>query len=212
MSEVVLQVIFNRLLLESEESGWIQLLVFAVVIALSGLASIVKARKQKRSLREEEMPPTQPVRRQAVTRPGQAPAVAGRAGSEQGDDAQREGPGRPMPQTILRPRGALGAFVAEIKAEIKRAADEMQGRIPPEQRSVPAPEPKEPAKVLPAPPVQTAGPQRFRAVKPKAELEYLPDIVPEFSRPDDLRRGILYYEILGKPVSLRGPSDHLIGL
>ena len=211
MSEVALQVILNRLLLEGEESGWIQLLVFAVVIALSGLASIVKARKQKRSFQEEEGPAANSVRRQAVTRPGQAPAVAGPLRSEQGDDAQREATGRPMPRTILRPRGALGAFVAEIKAEIKRAADEMQGRIPPEQRPVPAPEPNEPAKVLP-PLVDTVPAQRLARAIPQEQVHYLSDIVPEFSGPNDLRRAILYYEILGKAVSLRGPADHLIEL
>ncbi|MBN2592170.1 MAG: hypothetical protein JXA81_01585 [Sedimentisphaerales bacterium] len=44
------------------------------------------------------------------------------------------------------------------------------------------------------------------------ESEYLSKLLTDYSDPDELRRAILHYEILGKPLSLRNPSDDSIGL
>jgi hypothetical protein len=41
---------------------------------------------------------------------------------------------------------------------------------------------------------------------------YLSEILLDYSSPVDLRRAILHYEILGRPLSLRDPSEHTIGL
>lgn len=41
---------------------------------------------------------------------------------------------------------------------------------------------------------------------------YLPEILTDYSDPDELRKAILHYEILGKPLSLRDPTGHIIGL
>jgi len=45
-----------------------------------------------------------------------------------------------------------------------------------------------------------------------ARLKYLAEILLDYADPDDLRRAILHYEILGRPLSLRDPSAHIIGL
>lgn len=214
MSDFILQMGFRGLLLEGEDRGWMQLLIFVVVAVLYGLASIVKARKRKLDVEEEEQPAHklvpagrgvrhQPVRQtQRAVRP------------EPAREAQQGPQPRPHPRpTAVRPRSALQAFIAEIK----RAA---QGEI-----LQPAEEPK----LSPAPPTVQAQPQEpptFTAkplpsalskslalgAKQPAQVDYLGELIPWFSGPDDLRRGILYYEILGKPISLRNPGEHLIGL
>jgi len=212
MSDVVLQVSFSGLLLKGEGREWISLLVFIVVIALSAVSSIVRARKQKKDLQEQRSVP-RPGEPQGASRGARQPQeLASRAIRPAQDSAGgREDLGRAKPRSIIRPGGALGAFVAEIKAEIKRAADEMQGRTPPTQRPVPAPEAQQPAK-LAMPAVKSAPTQRLLRPKPQEKVDDLSKIVPQFSGPDDLRRAIVCYEILGKAVSLRGPEDHLIGL
>ena len=234
MSEPGLHSVFN-ILLEGDNSGWIQMLVFAVLIGASAVSSIVRSRKQKHDLEEpeEEMPARSPaakeLRRQEASRalqqrlqsdPAQSPepsrAFQERPESrpirpEQREPARREEPGRPKPRTIIRPGSALGAFVAEIKAEINRAGDQMQGIKTP-QTSLPVVKAQEPAKAFPTPPVESARTQRFVRQEPKPEADDLIDILPDFSGPDDLRRAIIYYEILGKPLSIRGRTDHLIGL
>ena len=217
MSEFGLYGVFGWLLLEGDESGWIQLLVIGVLVAMSALSGIVKSRKQRRELEREQRPasrpPARPAQRQDVSRavqPQQRPAARPIV-PEQGGETRQETPGRAKPQTIIRPGSALGAFVAEIKAEIKRAADEMQGRTPPTERPAPVPQPQQPAKVA-MPAIESPPPKRFVRPKPQEEVDDLTEILPQFSGPDDLRRAIVYYEIIGKAVSLRGPEDHLIGL
>jgi hypothetical protein len=42
--------------------------------------------------------------------------------------------------------------------------------------------------------------------------KYLSEILSDYENPESLRRAILHYEILGKPLSLRDPSEHIIGL
>jgi hypothetical protein len=54
-----------------------------------------------------------------------------------------------------------------------------------------------------------------RAVAAAAQIpqtKYLSEILMDYSDPDDLKRAILHYEILGRPLSLRDPSGHIIGL
>jgi len=42
--------------------------------------------------------------------------------------------------------------------------------------------------------------------------EFSPVFLPAYDDPEQLRRAILHYEILGKPLSLRGRGEHIIGL
>jgi hypothetical protein len=42
--------------------------------------------------------------------------------------------------------------------------------------------------------------------------KYLSEILSDYEDPEKLRRAILHYEILGKPLSLREPGEHIIGL
>jgi len=44
------------------------------------------------------------------------------------------------------------------------------------------------------------------------ESKYLSEVLADFTDPEDLRMAILHYEILGRPLSLRGPSGQIIGL
>ena len=44
------------------------------------------------------------------------------------------------------------------------------------------------------------------------QAKYLSEILSDYDDPEKLRRAILHYEILGKPISLREPAEHIIGL
>jgi hypothetical protein len=39
------------------------------------------------------------------------------------------------------------------------------------------------------------------------QTKYLSEILSDYEDPEKLRRAILHYEILGKPMSLRKPTD-----
>jgi len=47
--------------------------------------------------------------------------------------------------------------------------------------------------------------------KEMSQTEYLPDILSDYEDTERLRRAILHYEILGKPISLRESSEHIGG-
>lgn len=54
-----------------------------------------------------------------------------------------------------------------------------------------------------------------RAVVAAAQVpqtKHLSEILMDYSDPDELKRAILHYEILGRPLSLRDPSGRIIGL
>jgi hypothetical protein len=52
-------------------------------------------------------------------------------------------------------------------------------------------------------------------VRTPAEIDrtkYLAELLSDYTDPEGLRRAILHYEILGRPLSLRDPPGHIIGL
>ena len=44
------------------------------------------------------------------------------------------------------------------------------------------------------------------------QAKHLAEILSDYSDPDELKRAILHYEILGRPIALRGSSGSVIGL
>ena len=44
------------------------------------------------------------------------------------------------------------------------------------------------------------------------QTKHLSEILSDYADPEELRRAILHYEILGRPLSLRDPSGQIIGL
>ena len=60
--------------------------------------------------------------------------------------------------------------------------------------------------------VQKLKDKRIDAPSEIPASKHLSEILLDYSDPDELKRAILHYEILGRPLSLRGPSQHIIGL
>jgi len=103
-----------------------------------------------------------------------------------------------------------------------RPDEQAQRPSPPMQRSQYRPQVRPPGRKIMRPQLSV---QKFIAKEePAVWPETLePQLQPElkdiyigsllgFDDPDSLRKAILHYEILGKPLSLRGPSEHTAGL
>jgi len=74
---------------------------------------------------------------------------------------------------------------------------------------------EEPKLPRPAPQVQPAIEQLTQLIsKPveRPEPGLAMESLLDYADPEELRRAILHYEILGKPLSLRGPGEQIIGL
>jgi len=233
MTDFALQGVISKLLLEGDNGGWVQLLVFAVIAAVYGIANIARAKKQKFDDEPEEQrpvrrPPAQTPHRPATQtrdlqprqpapapqerdlmprQPAQAPhrLAAETLPPQRTAETPRQPESRPQARrTIIRPGSALAAFVAEIKRAGLAAVDAAQDQIP-----APSPPEPQPAKPLPAAPAKDLKAKSYiRHPEEQPPTETSSRIPLDFSGPDALRAGILYYEILGKPVSLRQPGEH----
>ena len=60
--------------------------------------------------------------------------------------------------------------------------------------------------------VQKLKDKRIEAPAEIPQVKHLAEILLDYSDPNELKRAILHYEILGRPLSLRGPSERIIGL
>lgn len=181
---------------DSEDTGWMQMLVFIVLAVFYVVGSILKARANKL---EKEKP-------------------------------ERQKPGRKLPKTTPEIPKFLQKILYPQEQPVGRTPEERQPRpqVRPPRRKIarpqpvgqrlptkaeqaiefPALEPLEVSKVVPPKPKdKRAG---IPAETPQAE--FLSEPLLDYEDPEKLRRAILHYEILGKPLSLRGPSEHIIGL
>jgi len=188
-----------------EVEGWMNLLFVIVVAVFWVLGGILKAKSKKPQGKEQAGPLRRPVRR-----PQQA----------HGMQPQRRAveKSRPRPATAAqRPQHAPASeapagetvfshpLFRNLAAQIERATGM---KIPTE---MPKPQaPKKPQTDKPVPAVEAVRPPQ--TLKPLAVEEIPTALLLDTSNPDDLRRAILYSEILGKPVSLRNPSEFVIGL
>ena len=111
---------------------------------------------------------------------------------------------KPKPEPVIKPRPVV------IKPQAQ-----------PPGRKVVRPQPV----IRRTQPTETKETIKFPAFEPQPEFrkvseitateipqaEYLSDILSDYEDPEKLRRAILHYEILGKPISLRGPSEQFCG-
>jgi hypothetical protein len=211
MNDLLLQMILARR--NDDTEGWMNILFVIVLAAFWLIGGIIKAKTKKPGGRDEQLP-GKPVRK---------PPLHSREAREQmlkrlerpADSAQSQQP-RPSAQ---KPRMNF----ADLQAAVRKFAVEAEQAFQVNTKE-PAPE-LEP--VLMEPQIKTEKPeltepmtttikgfQEKRASEPAQipESEYLSEILTDYADPEELRRAILHYEILGKPLSLRNPSDESIGL
>lgn len=179
MNDFVTQMVCGARGFDIEDNGWVQLLVFVIMAVIYAVGSIAKAKKAKSEQGKET------------------------AGEEQ--DTRQIAEGRRIPHT---PITAHKVTIRPVSAT--RTADKSDRR--------PAVIRAEVTKVQPAP--IPMGKQIIELAKSSSEKDvlmpseipvpvYLDDILPDFSDPQNVRKAILHYEILGKPLSLRESPENI---
>jgi len=176
---------------DDDAEGWMNTLVIVLLAVFWAIGGILKARARKaeKAEAEDEEPgvgkgplgPLRPTARRATAKPVYK------------DKARGVAVWRPQPQRIragaktlaeeVEPRQAKPSVAGRKAREPKTAVAKMAGVV-------------RPPKVVPA-----AG--AVRAV----EKPMLEQLLLSAEEPDELRKAILHYEILGKPLSLREPVD-----
>ncbi len=189
------------------EEGWMNILVLVVIAAVYGLGAIIRAKGKKAEEQDQE---------QQASKPQRKPSAGGGGILEQFfREIQKVAEGKLTPETrpsgqtarqqTIRPQAAVRKYAAETK---------QANRVQPITASA------KPKSSKPAPLVQSdfeilsdldTGIQSLPEFKSKVmpdevvESRFLSEVLSDYEDPDDLKRAILHYEILGKPLALRDP-------
>jgi hypothetical protein len=164
---------------DEKDTGWMQILVFVILSVFYAVGSIVKARANKTAPKGKEQIPRKPTRKPPES------AI------ELQLLKQFRRLARPTPRSQPRPQVAKPQVQPRLE-ELPEFTAEMALAIPPTVKkdvrlsSVEAPEVMRVAMPVEIP-----------------QEKYLSEILSDYDDTEKLRRAILHYEILGKPLSLR---------
>ena len=215
MNTFLAQLILARRSEDAEK--WMNILFVVVLAVFWAVGGILKARAKKTqdgdagksSGRPARRPPAQSsmAREQLLRQAG--PPPVGRA--ERPPYRSSLGQARTR---LAELRAAAQKFAAEaeqaFRVQIQEPAREV---LPAARRPKSRPEPRDVleslAKLPTAPQPENLPPPEETAPAP---CEYLPELLSAYADPDQLRRAILHYEILGRPLALRDPQDSFAGL
>ena len=200
MENLLTQLILAARNSDSEDTGWMQMLVFIVLAVFYVIGSILKARANKQQKLEQEEPGRRP------------------------PESTRRAP-KPLAKTLYRQAQRPVDYAPKILPSPQVAKPQVQ---PPRRKTVrpqvslPGPQLQADLEELPEFTVETVekdirlssvealGAKRIGIAGETPQTKYLAEILLDYDDPEKLRRAILHYEILGKPLSLRSPSEHII--
>ncbi len=188
-----------------DAEGWMNILIVIVLAVFWAIGGIIKAKAKKPGGRDEQLP----------GKPARKPPTHSREAREQmlrqlqrpADSAQGQ---RQQPRPAARqPRlkfADLRAAVQKFAVEAEQAFQPQSGKPTPELEPA-LTEPQIKAERVELKPISKTvkGLQDKRASEPAQmpESEYLSELLTDYADPEELRRAILHYEILGRPLSLR---------
>ena len=199
-----------------EDTGWMQILIAVVLAVFYAVGSIVKAKANmsRDQEQEEEQPSRKRGFRPVEGTPGRAKALPKIPYQQAQRPVGRIPRRQPCPQVptrrkVMRPQSAVQKFAAKEEQTIR-----LQTIKPLEVSKLPQPKPqvqpdlKELAK-LTSKPLKQLEDKDAGAPAETEQARYLPELLLDYGDPDELKKAILHYEILGKPLSLREPSQRI---
>ncbi len=212
MSNLLAQMILARR--SDDAEGWMNILFVVVVAAFWLVGGIVKAKAKKAENQDKEQLPRKPARKPPAPGRGAPQQLLKRRDRPVGPVQLREHrPGIQQPRTKLADlRAAARRFTAEVEQAARFQAIEP---TPEPELSLPEQQIQPDLQELPqftSKAVEQLEDEQVPARAKMAHAEYLSGLLSDYADPDELRRAILHYEILGRPLSLREPSERVIGL
>ena len=203
MSELLARIILAGR--SDDTENWMSILVFVVLAVLWAIGGIVKAKANKAGGGDEQSP-DKPVRKPPLhsrdAREQMLKQLQRPVDSSQGQHQQP----RPVAQQPRMRFADLQAAVRKFAVEAEQSFQSQSGKKTPVIKPV-LTEPQNPPKAveLTEPIGKTVNRQQDKLVSEpeQIESEYLSELLLDYANPEELRRAILHYEILGKPLSLR---------
>jgi hypothetical protein len=204
MDDLLLQIILARR--NDDTESWMNILIVVVLAVFWAIGGIVKAKSRNPKVRDGQLP-GKPVRKPTAhsreAREQMLRQLPGPVGSAQG---QRQQP-RPVAQKPRMKFADLQAAVRRFAVEAEQAFQSQSGKKTPVLKPV-LTEPQSPPKTVEftEPIDKTVKRLQDKVVSESEQIpetDYLSELVLDYSDPEQLRRAILHYEILGRPLSLR---------
>jgi hypothetical protein len=208
MDDLLLQIILARR--NDDTEGWMNILFVVVLAVFWAIGGIVKAKSRKPKTQDGQLP-GKPVRKPMAysnqAREQMLRQLPGPVGSAQG---QRQQP-RPVAKKPRMKFADLQAAVRKFAVEAEQAFQAQSGKKMPELKPV-LTEPQNPPKTVEftEPIDKTVKSLQDTLVSESEQIpeaDYLSELILDYTDPEQLRRAILHYEILGRPLSLRDTSE-----
>lgn len=203
--------------------GWMDILVLVIIAAVYGLGALIRAKGKKAEEQTLE---------QKARKPQRKPSTGGRGVLEQiFKEIQQAAEGKPTreirpsgqtaPNQTTHPQAAVRKYAAESKQArqtqpitepAKPKLSKLTPKVQPEFEKLP--ELGTGIEALPELTTNVIGLTGKRKAMPSEVIEsrHLSEVLADYEDPEELKRAILHYEILGRPLALRDPSRNIIGL
>jgi hypothetical protein len=199
---------------EPGNGGWIQLIVFVILGFIYVIGGLAKMKANKAADKEEQKDkPAERLKRQPRYKPLDdiAPPRHPEARRTAVPEVSRISP-RPVRQ-IRRPTEMPARrehrYVARVPEAPRRpVGPTTKPTLPEIEKSIPSLEPLEPAVPLELAKIEKLGVDLSRGQK-EEDMVLAGRPALNYQDPDALREAIVHYEILGKPLSLREPGQHI---
>ena len=212
MNEVLAQIILASR--KGSNENWMKIL-FPVFLAIFwAISAIVKSKAKKA---EDEKTGEKQLSGKPGVKPAEGTTKVGpfqqiRRAIEAEVQKQRELQTQQAQRKVVRPQPAARKVVpkTESAARISASKPAAEARLARPTSQV-GPEIQE----LPEFTVKTFKKLNDKHISTPSEIpqaKHLAEILSDYSDPDELKRAILHYEILGRPLALRGSSGSVIGL
>jgi hypothetical protein len=195
---------------------WMNILFVVVLAVFWALGGILKARGKKTQDGAAGKSPHRPMRQQPAQGRTAREQLLRQAGPPVGQAERRPSrPGLGQARTRLAElRAAAQKFAAEAEQAFRVQMQQPAQEVPPAMhRPASRSESRELLESFAELPTATASqPENLPPPEETLPSEYLSELLSAYDDPDHLRRAILHYEILGKPLSLRDPQDFVMRL
>jgi hypothetical protein len=196
-----------------DTEGWMNILFVVVLAIFWAVGGIIKAKSKSSETNGKKTMPRRPAHRpSARVNPLQEQLL--KQSRQPSEPAERR-ESHPTTKKPVKKFSEIRAAVQKFAAEAEQAFQAQAGKPVPETK-IPVPKPKVKPDILKSPESSRKSViqlQDKQAAVPAEmlESEYLSELLLDYTDPEELRRAILHYEILGRPLSLRDPSGNLIG-
>lgn len=222
MNDFVTQIICAARRPDFEDNGWVQLVVFLVVAVIYAVGSIIRTKKGSKTEGQEQKSSFGFPRKAGQKLPATGKIVKQRIVEVQPPPATTSGGPQTPRRVTIRPAADWTEVVGKVLEAVtgvtptfgESPAVSEAGMGKPKVSPIP---PAVGQMIEPAVPsgmaYATRTPSKPEGVSSPSELSmpvYLTEVLSDYADPEKVRKAILHYEILGKPLSLREPPDNII--